>query len=491
MRLLLIALSLGLLLAAQFCAGRREAPAAEYASVAPTTTRQAAEPVALRLRALLDTTGAGAAATTEKWGLQAGAAVYALYGSPAQPLWTQPADSLSRAAHDALILLARAPEHGLPRAAYHWLRLQALRDSLARPALPAERRAATQARLELYLSDGLLRFLLDLHRGRLRTYTASARERAAGQPFRPEQVLREALTAGRLDQLPAGCQPANREYRQLQQALARWLRATPADSAAARRPRYELAALNLERWRWDALADEEYVLINLPAFELQVIAADSLMRRHRVIVGEAETPTPTLSSRITHFTLAPDWYVPRSIASRELLTWLKRDPGYLARNNYSLYDTRGRPLNPHQINWQPVTPENFAYSFRQSAGCDNALGNIVFRFANPYAVYLHDTPLRQFFEQPERAFSHGCIRLEQPMELAAYLLRREGRPVELPSEAECARQPRPRDVRLRRPLPLHIRYATCAAQSGELVFYPDVYRRDPGLRRALFAPGQL
>ncbi|MDQ2770902.1 MAG: L,D-transpeptidase family protein [Bacteroidota bacterium] len=203
------------------------------------------------------------------------------------------------------------------------------------------------------------------------------------------------------------------------------------------------------------------------------------------------TPTPTLSSRISHFTLAPDWHVPHSIATREMLPHLRKDAGYLARNNYALYDDRGRLLDATKINWMVVTAQRFPYTIRQSAGCENALGNVVFRFANPYSVYLHDTPLRQFFALPYRALSHGCIRLEQPLELAAYLLRREEQPVQLPSEAECARQPRPHDVRLTRGLPIYIRYATCIVTHGRLVFLPDIYRRDEALRRALFGSPPL
>jgi murein L,D-transpeptidase YcbB/YkuD len=180
--------------------------------------------------------------------------------------------------------------------------------------------------------------------------------------------------------------------------------------------------------------------------------------------------------------------VPRSIATKEMLPALKRDAAYLTRHNYALYDAQGQLLDPQRIAWQGVTARNFPYTIRQSAGCENALGNIVFRFANPYSVYVHDTPERQLFAQPYRVLSHGCIRLEQPMQLAAYLLRRGGQPVQLPSEAECARQPRPRNVPLRRPIPLFIRYATCTAEGGHLRFLPDLYYRDETIRRGLFGP---
>nr|WP_262905389.1 L,D-transpeptidase family protein [Hymenobacter nitidus] len=461
----------------------------------PTLLNAPAPPpvtVAPLIRALLDTSGSGSAPTaTQPLGLQAGAQVLAFYGPDYEPAWTSPADSLNANARAALRLLARAADYGLRPADYHELPLRALRDSLRHPHEPAWH-ARQQARLEVYLTDAVLRLMSDLRRGRLRPYTVSVGEKAAGRVWQPAAELRAALAVGTVSATVLAGQPAHREYRQLQQALARWLtRPIAPDSAHFHQVQFEHAALNLERWRWNALpADSEYVLINVPAYELLVVGRDSVLRRHRVIVGKPETPTPTLSSHLSHFTLAPDWYVPRSIATREMLPHLQADAGYLQRNNLAVYTTRGQLLDPATIAWRTVTARNFAYVIRQSAGCENALGNIVFRFANPHAVYLHDTPMRQFFARPDRALSHGCIRLQHPMQLAAYLLRREGRAVNLPSEEECARQPRPRDVRLRRALPLHVRYATCVADNGHLRFLPDIYHQDEAVRRALFGPAR-
>jgi murein L,D-transpeptidase YcbB/YkuD len=416
------------------------------------------------------------------------AEVRAFYDSAYVAVWTLPTGGLTPDALATLALLARATEHGLRPADYGVARLLALRDSLARPAL-APQRAGQRARLDVALSRATLRFGSDLGRGRLHPYTLTAKEKAAGAAGQPAVLLRSALTRHAVPAALLANAPTNREYRQLQRALARWLaRPVAPDSAAFQHQQYEQAAVNLERWRWEPLADSVYVLINVPAYELLVVARDSVVRRHRVVVGAPRTPTPTLSSRLTHFTLAPDWHVPRSIATKEMLPRLKKDAGYLARYNYALYDGRGRLVNPASVNWAPVTAQNFAYSIRQSAGCDNSLGNIVFRFTNPYSVYLHDTPLRQYFARPVRALSHGCVRLETPMQLAAYLLRREGNTTSLPSDEECARQARPREVRLRRPVALYIRYATCTAENGHLRFLSDVYGRDPAIRRGLFGP---
>ncbi|WP_166648027.1 L,D-transpeptidase family protein [Hymenobacter sp. UV11] len=441
------------------------------------------------IRALLDTAAAGSTGRAdEQLGLQAGAEVRAFYGAACAPAWLV-ADSLGPDATVALALLAQAPAHGLRPTDYGSERLQLLRDSLAQPGTPMGR-ASQRARLDVYLTDAVLGFMRDVGRGRLHRYTASMSEKAVGPSGQPAARLRAALSQHAVPAAMLAGQPANREYRQLQRALAQWLALPGApDSAAQRRGRYEQAAVNLERWRWDALPPTpDYVLINIAACELLVVVPDSVPRRYRVVVGKPTTPTPTLSSSIDHFTLAPDWHVPRSIATREMLPRLKRDASYLAQHKYALYDARGRLLDARSVNWAGVTARNFPYTVRQSAGCDNALGNIVFRFTNPYSVYVHDTPERQVFAQPYRALSHGCIRLQTPFELAAYLLRRGGQPVQLPSEAECARQPRPRDVQLRRPMPLFVRYATCTAEGGHLRFLPDLYHRDEVIRQGLFGP---
>ncbi|WP_460504338.1 L,D-transpeptidase family protein, partial [Hymenobacter agri] len=191
------------------------------------------------------------------------------------------------------------------------------------------------------------------------------------------------------------------------------------DSAVARhRGRFERVALNLERWRAQPITEPEYLLVNIPAFELQVLRHDTVLRRARVIVGKPATPTPTLSSRLNYFTLAPVWNVPYSIASQEMLPRLQDDPGFLVESNLAVYDGRGRRRNPWRIAWGEVTAATFRYTVQQEAGPRNVLGNYVFHFPNPYQVYLHDTPERYLFAQAARALSHGCIRVERPRELA-------------------------------------------------------------------------
>ena len=429
--------------------------------------------VAMLVRAMLDT-------LRPPRTLRAGPAVRAFYQGAGDPAWTAtlPADSLGRPAQQALRLLAQAYAYGLQPADYGLPALQRLRDSLAAPA-PTPARPAQQARFDLYLTDALLAFAHDLRHGR--------RHRPQ-QPAVAADQLRAALAAGALPTALLAGQPTNREYCQLQQALAGWLSQPPGppDSVVARhRLRFERIALNLERWRAEPVAEPGYLLVNIPAFELLVLGHDTVKRRHRVIVGKPATPTPTLRSRIKYFTLAPVWNVPYSIASREMLPRLQADPGFLAESDLAVYDGRHQRRNPWRIDWGEVTEQSFAYTIQQESGPRNVLGNVVFYFPNPYLVYLHDTPERYLFAQADRALSHGCIRVEHPRELAAWLLRREGNPTLLPTAAQ-ARQSPPQDVLLRRPLPIFIRYATVAAENGHLRFYRDIYGRDQALREALY-----
>ena len=409
--------------------------------------------------------------------LHAAAAVRAFYEAPGGPAWTA-TDSLNGPAHDALVLLAQAYAYGLQPADYGLPALLALRDSLAAPASVAIGRPQL-ARFEIALTDALLTFAHDLRHGR--------RHRLR-QPVVAAAQLRVALADSAWLATLLAAQPTNREYRQLQQALARWLAQPPgpSDSVVARyRGRFERIALNLERWRAERVEEPEYLLVNIPAFELLVLGHDTVKRRVRVIVGKPATPTPTLRSRIKYFTLAPVWNVPYSIASQEMLPRLQDDPSFLAESNLAVYDGRHQQRNPWRIAWGEVTAQTFAYTVQQEAGPRNVLGNFVFHFPNPYLVYLHDTPERYLFAQPNRALSHGCIRVERPRELAAWLLRREGNPTPLPTAAQ-ARQCPPLDVLLRRPMPIYLRYATCTAENGRVHFYQDIYGQDQALREALY-----
>ena len=221
----------------------------------------------------------------------------------------------------ALALLTRAEDYGLLPGLYHVGALKALSDSLAQPQA-SERQGAQLARFDVLLTDGLLTFAVHLRRGQLRAFTPSPLEKAGG-PFHPAAWLARAVAAPDFAAALLQCQPQQREYQQLQQALARWRRRPVGPDAGQRGRRARQMALTLERWRWEAIPDAEYVLVNLPGYQLEVVRRDRVLQTHRVVIGRPAHPTPTLSSRLTSFTVAPEWRVPRRTATGQILPYLQ------------------------------------------------------------------------------------------------------------------------------------------------------------------------
>lgn len=400
------------------------------------------------------------------------------------PAWMA-AQKLNERGRAGLSLLVRAEDFGLKPDNYHTPALQALAKQLAQPS-DSTRQRIRQARLDVLLTDGLLRCALHLRRGQLRESRPSPLEKA-DSIFVPVVWLAHALDAPDFVAEFLRCQPQHREYRQLQRALATWRKrpAKPQDSVRIRRT--QQLALTLERWRWQAIPDTNYVLVNLPAYTLEVVECDSVLQTHRLVIGKPESPTPTLSSQLRIFTLAPEWRVPYSIATEEILPKLRDNPRYAARHNYSIYNAKGELIDPTRVDWWDVRKKKFYYTVRQNPGRGNALGSIIFRFANPYEVYLHATYDARAFKRPYRALGHGCMRMETPMRLVSYLTKDDTSPITMPTEAQLLAAPVPRRVELERPMPLHVRYATCAVVGGQLRFYDDVYNKDEALRKQLFA----
>ena len=245
---------------------------------------------------------------------------------------------------------------------------------------------------------------------------------------------------------------------------------------------------NLERARWlpDDLGDP-HVLVNLADFALHVTERGRDVLRMRVVIGDPETITPVFSDKISYIEINPYWNVPRSIAVKEKLPVLKRNPGALKAQNIRLLGPGGEEIDPATINWSAVNANNFNYRLRQDPGERNALGRIKFMFPNPYGVYLHDTPSRALFRRQVRAFSHGCIRIEKPIELATFLLRDKegwGRARILQTIA----QGNNRAIVLRNPVSVHLVYLTAWLDGeGETQFRDDHYNLDAPLVAAVDA----
>jgi len=181
------------------------------------------------------------------------------------------------------------------------------------------------------------------------------------------------------------------------------------------------AALSLEKWRWKNQYPQKYIRINIPEYMLRFYLNDSLKSEHRMIVGQPKTPTPELEAKIHQLVVYPYWHVPYSIASTEILTHAKKNVNYFSKNDLRIYKN-GIQINPRSVRWSKIKKNNFPYSLRQDSGPKNSLGILKFEFHNHYGVYIHDTPSKELFNKEIRAFSHGCMRCDHPIELAKLIL---------------------------------------------------------------------
>jgi murein L,D-transpeptidase YcbB/YkuD len=229
-------------------------------------------------------------------------------------------------------------------------------------------------------------------------------------------------------------------------------------------------------------------MVNLADFTLKLVDGARTVFDTRVIVGKPYQRSPLFSASITAVELNPYWNVPTKIARNELLPLIKKDPYYLADNNLRVLATRdGRTVvvDPETIDWPALGRNRFPYRLRQEPGLDNALGRLKFLMPNRWDVYLHDTPTRQLFERAVRSFSHGCIRVENPFELAARLLPADG---EWTRETlfETAADGERRTIHLAEPVRVHVVYLTAwTNRDGSVHFREDIYGRDRRLEAAL------
>lgn len=243
-------------------------------------------------------------------------------------------------------------------------------------------------------------------------------------------------------------------------------------------------AVNLERWRWlPRQRGDTYITVNVAAATLILTRGGVPGRPKRVIVGDEKHPTPALAARLIAITLNPPWNVPASIATREILPKLKRNPRYLADNDIVILGWPGDPFG-FTVDWPTISARNFPFRLQQRPGPKNALGAIKFEIPNRFDVYLHDTPSKRLFARSRRALSHGCVRVERPIDLAAALLDDVAWSAEAFERAVAAGESR--RIAIARPVPVYLAYFTAFVdEGGRLNFLHDLYGRDARIERAL------
>ena len=240
--------------------------------------------------------------------------------------------------------------------------------------------------------------------------------------------------------------------------------------------------MNLERWRWlPRDLGERYILVNIPEMRLDVYEGDKVPLTMKVVVGKPDSQTPIFNDEMTYLVFSPYWNVPETIAQDETLPAVIKDPGFLTRNNMDIVDKAGNAVDPASLDLSDPA----AYRFRQRPGNDNSLGLVKFMFPNQFNVYLHDTPADSLFGRAARSLSHGCVRVEQPEELANYVLRDQ--PEWDGERIQAAMHGGEEKIaKLKAPLPVYLGYWTARARpDGTVHFRPDVYDVDSRLTTRL------
>lgn len=251
--------------------------------------------------------------------------------------------------------------------------------------------------------------------------------------------------------------------------------------------RIQQILINMERIRWvPAEPPAEYLLVNIPAFKLYVYNNNKLDWSCNVVVGKPGANTVIFSNEMKYVVFSPYWNVPPGILSNEVLPAMKRNPGYLARQNMEVVTGSGSPVNAGSLNWAKYSGSNFPYIIRQKPGGKNALGKVKFLFPNEYNIYLHDTPSKGLFGENKRSFSHGCIRVSEPQHLAEWLLRKDSAWTQKKIVA-AMNAGKEKFIALKEKVPVYIGYFTAFVDSdGRLNFRDDVYGHDARLAATLF-----
>lgn len=246
--------------------------------------------------------------------------------------------------------------------------------------------------------------------------------------------------------------------------------ATPAQLKAVRE------ALNfyryLNRFEFDKLA-----VVNIPAAQLNVFDRNGQRTMPMaVIIGKADKQTPRFNCYMTDITTYPYWNVPEGIGVKEILPKVQANASYLDSQNMEVLNAKNQPVDPSTLDWASFSANNFPYRFRQTSGCHNSLGLIKFVLDGPPAIYFHDTNARELFDVTKDLWrSHGCVRLEKPVEFANFVMGKTT--FDQGFYDRCLTDQKPQTFKLPKPFPVVVTYLTADLNaSGKLAFYKDVYK---------------
>lgn len=244
----------------------------------------------------------------------------------------------------------------------------------------------------------------------------------------------------------------------------------------------ERILLSMDKIRTRAERPNKYIWINIPEYKLRFYENDNLISDHNIVTGTTSNQTPELVSKLRKIVVYPYWNVPYSISSKELLPAVKRNTAYLEEHNYKVFKNE-EEVDPYSVSWSSIRQNAFPFKIRQEPGPGNALGLIKFVFNNAFSVYFHDTPSKSLFNVDVRAYSHGCMRTQNPVDLAKAILERDKRGRRfnrtIPDSLDnLLGRKENYDIKILDPVPIFIEYQTVTRFNDKMITYIDIYGRD-------------
>ncbi|MGZ3836090.1 MAG: L,D-transpeptidase scaffold domain-containing protein [Mucilaginibacter sp.] len=386
---------------------------------------------------------------------------------------------------EAMLALDCVLQYGLSHDDYHPKELlyDPLHTMIEEPAKISNDK---KARFDILLTDALINFMNNLHYGKLNpVYSAEKIDQGLMLPFHAEAALIAARQQTDFMSAVAKAQPQGKQYLALQDRMRVLKGQKLEDCYEVPDTEVRKIAINMERLRWAEIDDKSYIEINIPTYMLKFSTPDTTYE-FKVVVGKTTAQTPTLNSNITYFTTFPEWKIPQKIFINEIVPKALADISYLENSHFSIYDKGGNYVRASKASLVQVKRNPNLYYARQSNGCDNALGQLVFRFQNQYDIYLHDTPEQQFFKKDVRTFSHSCIRVERAQELARLLLKYDDNSSKIVVLDRAMKSRLTKNITFKKPVPIKIVYLTCEVKEGVVINYKDVYNLDKRLEMALY-----
>jgi murein L,D-transpeptidase YcbB/YkuD len=405
-------------------------------------------------------TSASAPATTNRTTRNKKAIIQQFYSQQESSLfWYDTSNYRVTSLRQTILRIADSAQYyGLDRQAYHF------------PDNNVNTSSQNLAAKDLQFTDALLEFAYDVYEGANIDRYLSNDELSKIAASNTDSLILAWLTHTARRHDLAGCftqlEPVDNIYVNLKMELQRQV-----DAGVKTNTKKLVACLNMYRWI-QHFHFPKYILVNIPAAMLTVYEEEQPVMNMKVVVGKPSTRTPRFSTWCDKVILYPYWNVPSSIALKELLPVFKRSPAKVKEMNMQIIGKNGKQVDPYSLNWASFNSGYFPYTIRQCTGCDNALGVIKFNLTDPFDVYMHDTNFKPAFASVTRYFSHGCIRVERPLDLGNYLLSNK---LDSNFLKACLQGQEPVPIEIDKPIPVFVVYMPVAIQNDSAIYLKDIY----------------